>query len=453
MGVRFFAIVPGPDNFETLPFPMSPPGSAELLHAPTLVLGEEYSDAEAPVSVLSCKVLPQPVLEAKENPGFPEGLEGPVSNSFAEEDVGHEASETEIEEFDECVDPEPMTKVTPVLKQEDLVKEEGKATPVLEREDVVKEKGKVTPVLKQEDVVKEEGKATPLKAMVSDVVPSPGQQTVRYELPECPVLDEEHDAMTPKEQMRLANAKPKVAGRGRGRGKGRGRGGRGRGKQEEIEEDKALSDVEGMDVASETSTKGKRKPGTKSSATTKVAPKAKAKGSAKAKASSRKKAVVEDEPQPKKPKTKHEPMRATKRARSSEPKPKAKAKPAKPAKSQAKQQKAELERKAKLSRKSAAYHRAVKAGKEAGKSDEECKKLGKAAIGQHIQQVHAHRIFNVCGRLCVCVCAQPRPTRAWSRSFMQLWVSDFSGFQCGRQGPHITLQVMPEASFKYNGVS
>ena len=66
--------------------------------------------------------------------------------------------------------------------------------------------------------------------------------------------------------------------------------------------------------------------------------------------------------------------------------PKAKAKPGPKAKVTAKAAKARhdegdviAERKARLSRKSAAYHKAVKQGKDSGKSAEECKALGKEA--------------------------------------------------------------------------
>ena len=119
------------------------------------------------------------------------------------------------------------------------------------------------------------------------------------------------------------------------------------------------------------------KPTSKATPKGKAKAKATAKATAKAKSKSTRGAVDKDDEQPaKKAKT-------CKSAVEPEALPKLKVKgnaaPLKPTGSDKAGKKAETDRKARLSRKSVAYHKAVKAAREQGLSEEECKAAGKEA--------------------------------------------------------------------------
>ena len=140
---------------------------------------------------------------------------------------------------------------------------------------------------------------------------------------------------------------------------------------------------EAMKPTSKATPKGKAKAKATAKATAKAkakaaaTAKAKAKAAAKAKSKSTRGAVDKDDEQPaKKAKT-------CKSAVEPEALPKLKVKgnaaPLKPTGSDKAGKKAETDRKARLSRKSVAYHKAVKAAREQGLSEEECKAAGKEA--------------------------------------------------------------------------
>ena len=395
----------------------------------SICLGPDYTDT-----------LPMAVPEPSE---VPKATEQVLMRAVPLELHEEQEEEEEEEEVDECVDPTNMSKVVmheecdEDVGDEDETKGPGEECDEDETKNPGEGSGEDETKDHAEECVEDESKeamaATPGKETVHY-----DQDAV---LPACPAGgdDDETPAMSPAEQMKLS--KPKGCGRGRGRGgkgqgsrggrgRGRGRSGRGRaggsssgkGRSNGHEADEAAgskgddrcdgeitptekeaTDDETVHVKSHERSRPKRsrscsesehhhkkakaeqrkrkrapspspeaKPRTtkpKAKAKPTAASKAKAKAQSKAKAKPSSKAVAKP--------THKAAAKAT---------PKAKAKPGPKAKVTAKAAKARhdegdviAERKARLSRKSAAYHKAVKQGKDSGKSAEECKALGKEA--------------------------------------------------------------------------
>ena len=248
---------------------------------------------------------------------------------------------------------------------------------------------------------------------------SPSKATVFYDrLPPCPV-EMDHKPTTPAEQRVALGIQASRGRGGRGgpgsRGGRGGRGGRGRGQgrgrkpkacdeeedeemeendheeQEEQAEPPSATDIEEDEDDDEgpPAGKGARKapkakaapkkaasaPKAKAKATAKAATKAKAKATPKAKGKAGKKGKLAKEEE------EHE-VPSNKRKRS-DPAPKVTAKPktkaaAKPASKNGAAD-AAADKKAERSRKSVAYHRAVKEAKQSGKTDDQAKEAGKKA--------------------------------------------------------------------------
>ena len=247
---------------------------------------------------------------------------------------------------------------------------------------------------------------------------SPSKATVFYEhtLPPCPV-EMDHKPTTPAEQREALGLK---TGRGRGGrgGRGRGRGapkpgrGRGRGracKEEEEQEDEEQEDEQSEDEPSigpnhETDdeddgkcgkgpkvaakAKGKCKAKAKPAPKTKATPKSKASPKAKAKAKAKSKPEEKEQKAGKRGrKAKEEEQEvpipsatSNKRKRQDPaPAPKGSAKAKSKASAKNSADDAEAAKKAEKSRKSVAYHRAVKEARLSGKTEEEAKEAGKQA--------------------------------------------------------------------------
>ena len=208
---------------------------------------------------------------------------------------------------------------------------------------------------------------------------SPSKDTVFYEafLPPCPVPVDDYPskAISPAEQVSQTGAQ-----RGRGKGRGRGRG-RGKGVSEKAE----ASEPKGRpkSKASKPAAKPKAKAASKAKAKAKAACKRKAKAACKPKAKAKAKAETGAKAKARKG---HEGNEELHELEDEQPCKKAKAEPTKSLKRKANDAEPEATstakaaaRKALLSRKSAAYHRAVKEARELGKTQEQCKEAGKDA--------------------------------------------------------------------------
>ncbi|CAE7794199.1 unnamed protein product [Symbiodinium sp. KB8] len=343
---------------------------------------------------------------------------------------GDEEREEEEEENDECVEPE--AKALVVLGEEHHADEEEKEDPnePLEEETHADEKEKEDPSepLEEETRADEKEKEDPNVPLAA----TPGKETVHYDrddvLPGCPISND-GPAMTAAEQVSLASGKNARGrgkggrGKGRGRGRSRGRGGsRGGGNQHDEKDDAKDGEItptekeassedepsdenaepipcsrpkakarakrsrsDSMEEEHEASKKKKAKTETrKRKRSPTITPKAKAgakpKESTKQKAAAKPKASAKPEETAPKPKASAKASAKAKAKAKATPKTKAKAKA--PAKSKAKAGASndETERKASKSRKSVAYHKAMKEGQAQGKSEDECRAMAKAVF-------------------------------------------------------------------------